>query len=86
MSCNAIRTRSPYRYDGIHWDPPAAERHVWRHERPPRPPALRVYEAHVGMSSEEPKVASYTEFKDTVRVYQRRVCVSVIVRAAGRGA
>ena len=35
-----------------------------QHERPTEQLAsLRVYEAHVGMSSEEPKVASYTEFK-----------------------
>ena len=27
-----------------------------RHERPPRPQKLRIYEAHVGMSSEEGKV------------------------------
>ena len=34
------------------------------HERPTGELAsLRVYEAHVGMSSEEPKVASYTDFK-----------------------
>lgn len=38
-----------------------------RHERPPAPhDHLRIYEAHVGMSSEEPKVATYTEFKDVV--------------------
>ncbi|PNH08999.1 1,4-alpha-glucan-branching enzyme, chloroplastic/amyloplastic, partial [Tetrabaena socialis] len=55
-----------YRYDGIYWDPPAAERHTWRNARPPRAPALRIYEAHVGMSSEEGKVATYTDFKDTV--------------------
>ncbi|EFJ43598.1 1,4-alpha-glucan branching enzyme II [Volvox carteri f. nagariensis] len=53
-------------YDGMYWSPPAGERYEFRHPRPPRPPALRIYEAHVGMSSEEPKVASYTEFKDTV--------------------
>ena len=35
-----------------------------QHERPTGElPSLRVYEAHVGMSSEEPKVASYAEFK-----------------------
>ncbi len=35
-----------------------------QHERPTgKLPALRVYEAHVGMSSEEPKVASYADFK-----------------------
>ena len=34
-----------------------------KHERPKRPAALRIYEAHVGMSSEEESVASYTFFK-----------------------
>ena len=35
-----------------------------QHERPSsRPESLRIYEAHVGMSSEEPAVASYTYFK-----------------------
>ena len=34
-----------------------------QHKAPPRPAAVRIYEAHVGMSSEEPKVASYTYFK-----------------------
>ena len=35
-----------------------------KHERPrSKLAALRIYEAHVGMSSEEPAVASYTYFK-----------------------
>ena len=35
-----------------------------QHERPAGElGSLRVYEAHVGMSSEDPKVASYAEFK-----------------------
>ena len=51
------------KYDGIHWDPPPAEQHKWVHPRPPRPVSLRIYEAHVGMSSEEGTVASYTYFK-----------------------
>eukprot|EP00887_Chlorella_sp_A99_P001269 scaffold14.g1269.t1 len=53
------------KYDGIHWDPPAAAAYAWRHERPRRPESLRIYEAHVGMSSEEERVASYTHFKGT---------------------
>lgn len=36
---------------------------MWKHKRPGRPQSLRIYEAHVGMSSEEEKVASYTYFK-----------------------
>jgi 1,4-alpha-glucan branching enzyme len=51
------------KYDGIHWDPPAREQYKWRHGRPSRPASLRVYEAHVGMSSEEGCVATYTYFK-----------------------
>ena len=31
-----------------------------------RPRALRIYECHVGMSSQEPKVNSYLEFKEEV--------------------
>ncbi len=43
-----------------------------QHERPTGElPSLRVYEAHVGMSSEEPKVASYAEFKGE---YKLQIC------------
>eukprot|EP00891_Asterochloris_glomerata_P000493 jgi/Astpho2/493/fgenesh1_pm.00011_%23_33_t len=51
-------------YDGVYWEPP--EPYQWQHQRPSRPGTLRIYEAHVGMSSEEPAVASYTYFKDHV--------------------
>ena len=43
--------------------------YVWKNKRPGTgkklPPPL-IYEAHVGMGSEEGKVASYTEFRDNV--------------------
>ena len=47
------------------WRPPAP--YEWRHARPP-PPAgpLLVYEAHVGMAQEEPKVGTYDEFRTRV--------------------
>lgn len=51
------------KYDGIHWAPPPHETYQFQHPRPPRPASLRIYEAHVGMSSQEERVASYTEFK-----------------------
>lgn len=42
------------------------EKHVFKHSKPTRPGSLRIYEAHVGMSSTEPKINSYAEFRDDV--------------------
>ncbi|KAJ7524247.1 hypothetical protein O6H91_18G083400 [Diphasiastrum complanatum] len=53
-------------YDGIYWEPPAEKRYKFRHPRPSKPTAPLIYEAHVGMSSKEPRVASYVEFADQV--------------------
>lgn len=47
------------RFDAVHWDPPESERHAFAHPRPPPPRSLRIYEAHVGMSSEEEKVGLF---------------------------
>ena len=38
----------------------------WKNPTPPRAATPFIYEAHVGMGSEEKKVASYTEFRDNV--------------------
>ncbi|MCC6240408.1 MAG: alpha amylase C-terminal domain-containing protein [Phycisphaerales bacterium] len=49
-----------------YWLP--AQPYRWRHESPV-PPAgqgLRVYEAHVGMASEQGRVATYNEFADNI--------------------
>jgi 1,4-alpha-glucan branching enzyme len=53
-------------YDGVYWDPPASERYEFKHARPAKPAAPLIYEAHVGMSSKEPQVASYRQFADEV--------------------
>ncbi|KAK0251346.1 1,4-alpha-glucan-branching enzyme [Friedmanniomyces endolithicus] len=47
-------------YDARFWNPP--HKYTFRHPRPPKPASARIYEAHVGISSPEPKVASYKEF------------------------
>ena len=52
-------------YNGVYWCPGRAgapgevdpdATYTFKYPRPPRPRALRIYECHVGMSSEEPKV------------------------------
>lgn len=49
-------------YDAVFWNPPASERYTFKHPRPKKPESLRIYEAHVGISSPETRVATYKEF------------------------
>ena len=47
------------------WNPP--QRYKWRNAAPQasaRAPFVRIYEAHVGMAGEEPRVHTYAEFRD----------------------
>ncbi|KAJ3045072.1 alpha-1,4-glucan branching enzyme [Rhizophlyctis rosea] len=47
-------------YDGVFWNPP--QKYTFKHKSPAKPKDPRIYESHVGISSPEPKVASYKEF------------------------
>ncbi|KAG9878187.1 putative 1,4-glycogen branching enzyme, partial [Aureobasidium melanogenum] len=49
-------------YDARFWNPPKNERYTFKHSKPPKPKSARIYEAHVGISSPDPKVATYKEF------------------------
>ncbi|KAK2766213.1 alpha-1,4-glucan branching enzyme [Arachnomyces sp. PD_36] len=49
-------------YDAVFWNPPKEERYEFKHPRPSQPKSLRIYEAHVGISSPETKVSTYKEF------------------------
>ena len=60
----AIQPEKDSDFVSTHWCP--EKPYVWSHPRPPRPPTLRIYEAHVGISSEEPRVASYAHFTANV--------------------
>jgi len=51
-------------YDQVFYNPP--QRYVMKHPHPPKPKALRIYECHVGIATDEYKVGSYLEFKDKV--------------------
>ena len=49
---------------GVYWEPPQPYR--FANPLPSYRGGLRVYEAHVGMAQEEPKVGSFTEFTRSV--------------------
>ncbi|XP_057513372.1 1,4-alpha-glucan-branching enzyme 2-2, chloroplastic/amyloplastic-like isoform X1 [Actinidia eriantha] len=53
-------------FDGIYYDPPEEEKYVFKHSRPKKPKSLRIYESHVGMSSTEPMINTYANFRDDV--------------------
>merc|ERR1711892_1602116 len=48
------------------WNPPAHATYTMKHPRPPKPSSPRVYEVHVGISSAEEKVNTYTDFTENV--------------------
>ena len=49
-------------YDAVLWNPPESERYHFKNQRPKKPASVRIYEAHVGISSPELKVSTYKEF------------------------
>lgn len=51
-------------FAGQFWSPGVP--YVWRHARPQRAGGLRIYEAHIGMAVEEPRVGTYAEFEQQV--------------------
>jgi len=53
--------------EGVYVQEDVARPYPWQHPRPARRPAsLKIYEAHVGISGEELRVATYREFADNV--------------------
>ncbi|XP_049299916.1 1,4-alpha-glucan-branching enzyme [Anopheles funestus] len=48
------------------WHPPAHEKYMFRHRKPTRPRALRIYECHVGIATEEYGVGTYRNFADNI--------------------
>jgi len=49
-------------YDARFWNPPQSEKYEFKYARPKKPDNLRIYEAHVGISTPEPRVGLYKEF------------------------
>ncbi|KAF8450618.1 glycoside hydrolase family 13 protein [Boletus edulis BED1] len=53
-------------YESRFWNPPASERYQFKHPHPQQPPSVRIYEAHVGISTPETRVGTYKEFTKDV--------------------
>ena len=53
-------------FDGVFWNP--EQKYEWKYPKKhlPRPRSLRIYEAHVGMSSFYPKVTTYKDFAENI--------------------
>lgn len=49
-------------YDARFWNPSPEEKYVFKNSHPPKPHNIRIYEAHVGISTSEPRVGLYKEF------------------------
>lgn len=51
-------------YEAVFWNPP--KQYVWKNKSPPKPEAVKVYEAHIGISSPDGRVGTYKEFTANV--------------------
>ncbi|ODV86287.1 glycoside hydrolase family 13 protein [[Candida] arabinofermentans NRRL YB-2248] len=51
-------------YEARFWNPDA--QYVFKHKRPELPDSLKIYEAHVGISTPEPRIGTYKEFTKNV--------------------
>ncbi|KAL0216545.1 hypothetical protein P9112_008729 [Eukaryota sp. TZLM1-RC] len=64
----AVQAPGMTMFNGVFWNPPAEERYKIRFPKPQKPlkGGLRIYEAHVGMATEEYRVGTYREFADNI--------------------
>ena len=53
-------------YDARFWNPPKNEVYRMKHPRPPKPENIKVYEAHVGIATPEPRVGQFSEFTKNI--------------------
>ncbi|KAI5949834.1 GLC3 [Candida margitis] len=53
-------------YEGRFWNPPASEVYHFKNKRPVLTQGIKVYEAHVGISTPEPKIGTYKNFTQNI--------------------
>ncbi|KAL3851188.1 hypothetical protein ACJIZ3_013070 [Penstemon smallii] len=62
----------------VHWEPPPESAYKWKHKHPRKPKSLRIYECHVGISGQEPRVATFNEFTENVLPHVKEAGYNVI--------
>ncbi len=53
-------------YDARFWNPPQSQKYQFKNSRPEKVNGIKVYEAHVGISTPELRVGTYVEFTHNV--------------------
>lgn len=53
-------------YDARFWNPPQDQKYTFKNQRPKKLGCLRIYEAHVGISTPEHRVGTYKEFTNNI--------------------
>ncbi len=59
-----VQDKETHLFDAAVWQPDSP--YIWSHTAPETPRVPLIYEAHIGMSSEEPTVATYRHFTDLI--------------------
>jgi 1,4-alpha-glucan branching enzyme len=59
-----VQNKESFLYDSVFWNPEKSYEFKTNHIK--KPNNLRIYEAHIGMSSKEPKINTYRDFADNV--------------------
>ncbi|KAI3466267.1 hypothetical protein Pfo_022930 [Paulownia fortunei] len=62
----------------VHWEPAPESAYKWSHKHPPKPKSLRIYECHVGISGQEPRVATFNEFTESVLTHVKEAGYNAI--------
>ncbi|KAF8915344.1 glycoside hydrolase superfamily [Mucidula mucida] len=65
-------------YDARFWNPPLDQKYTFKNPRPPTPKDARIYEAHVGISTSEPRVGTYKEFTTNILPRIKRLGYNII--------
>jgi 1,4-alpha-glucan branching enzyme len=58
-------SKSPV-YDARFWNPASKDLYTFKYPHPPKPTDIRIYEAHVGISTSEARVGTYKEFTQNI--------------------